>query len=105
MILLIGGKKIPLAELSPKNIMEDLVEGKLNELMRAANMCCCERCRADVKALALNNLPPRYVVSVGGDVYSHFQALNMQSQVNITTAIVAAIRVVRDSPHHGEQYA
>jgi competence protein ComFB len=92
-------------KLAPKNIMEDLVEGKLSDLMRSANMCCCERCRADVKALALNKLPPRYVVSVGGDVYSHFQALNVQNQINITAAIAAAIRIVRLSPHHDEQYA
>jgi competence protein ComFB len=90
---------------TPKNIMEDLVEVKLNEMLPKAGMCCCDRCRADVKALALNNLPPRYVVSVGGDIYSHFQALNVQNQVNITTAVAAAIRIVRDSPHHGEQYA
>lgn len=88
----------------PKNIMEDLVECKLNELMHSASMCCCERCRADVMALALNKLPPRYVVSVGGDVYSHFQAMSVQTQVNITTAIVSAIRIVRESPHHDEQY-
>jgi len=94
-----------MAKLSPKNIMEDLVDGKLNELMRSANMCCCDRCRADVKAFALNMLPPRYVVSVGGDVYSHFEAMNMQSQINIMTAIVSAIRVVRENPHHGEQFA
>ena len=90
---------------TPKNIMEDLVECKLNELMRCSGMCSCERCRADVKALALNKLPPRYVVSVNGDVYSHFEAMNVQTQVNITAAVASAIRVVRESPHHGEQYA
>ena len=88
----------------PKNIMEDLVECKLNELIRASNMCGCERCRADVQALALNKLPPKYVVSVSGDVYSHFQAMNVQTQVNITTAIVNAIRIVQQSPHHDHQY-
>jgi len=94
-----------MANIVPKNIMEDLVEWKLNELLRSAAMCCCERCRADVKALALNKLPPRYVVSVSGDVYSHFDAMNVQTQVNITAAIAAAIRIVRESPHHSEQYA
>jgi competence protein ComFB len=94
-----------MVNIKPKNIMEDLVECKLNELMRCAGMCCCERCRADVKALALNKLPPRYVVSVGGDIYSHFEAMNVQIQVNITAAVASAIRVVRESPHHGEQYA
>jgi len=89
----------------PKNIMEDLVENRLGDLMRSADMCCCERCRADVKALALNKLPPRYAVSAGGEVYSHFQELCTQSQVNITAAIMAAIQVVRQNPHHGKEYA
>jgi len=84
--------------------MEDLVENKLDELMRAANMCCCERCRADVKALALNKLLPRYVVSVGGEVYSRFEELSTQNQANITAAIMAAIRVVRQNPHHDAKY-
>ncbi len=94
-----------MANFVPKNIMEDLVEFKLGDLIRCSGMCCCERCRADVKALALNKLPPRYVVSVGGDVYSHFAAMNVQTQVNITSAVAAAIRVVRKNPHHGEEYA
>ncbi|MGI5918365.1 MAG: late competence development ComFB family protein [Christensenellales bacterium] len=66
-------------KITPRNIMEDLVENKLGELMRSADMCCCERCRADTKALALNKLPPRYVVSVGGEVYAHFQELSTQN--------------------------
>ena len=94
-----------MTNMTPKNIMEDLVEWKLSELMRSAGMCSCERCRADVKALALNNLPPRYVVSVSGDVYSHFDAMNVQMQVNITAAVASAIRIVRNSPHHGAEYA
>jgi competence protein ComFB len=94
-----------MAKFIPKNIMEDLVDVKLNVLIQSAGMCCCERCRADVKALALNNLPPRYVVSVGGNIHSHFQAMNVQIQVNITAAVARAIRIVRNSPHHGEQYA
>ena len=89
----------------PKNSMEDLVENRLGDLMRSADMCCCERCRADTKALALNKLPPRYVVSVGGEVYSRFQELSTQNQVNITAAIMAAIRVVRQHPHHDAKYA
>jgi competence protein ComFB len=92
-------------KIAPKNIMEDLVEVKLDELMRSAGMCCCERCHADVKALALNKLPPRYVVSTAGEVYSHFQELAAQNQINITTAIVAAIRTVHLNPHHGKKYA
>ena len=92
-------------KIAPKNIMEDLVEDKLGEMMRSADMCCCERCRADVKALALNKLPPRYVVSVCGEVYSRFKELSTQNQVNITAAVSAAIRVVHQYPHHDAKYA
>ena len=27
------------------------------------DLCDCERCRQDIMALALNNLPPHYIVS------------------------------------------
>ena len=93
------------SKIVPRNIMEDLVENRLGDLMRSAGMCCCERCRADVKALALNKLPPRYAVSAGGEVYSHFQELCAQGQVNITAAIMADIQVVHQNPHHGKEYA
>jgi competence protein ComFB len=88
----------------PKNVMEDLVDCKLDEMMHAAKMCCCERCRADVLALVLNKLPSRYVVSVSGDVYTRFQALDTQMQADITAAIISAIEVVRQLPHHDEVY-
>ncbi len=85
---------------TPKNILEDLVTYKLDELMQAADMCSCDRCRADVLAFALNKLPSRYVSSNNGDIYARFQSLDFQMQANITTAILNAIEVVKKTPHH-----
>ena len=45
-----------------KNYMEDAVEATLDEILEWKDTCRCERCRSDVKALALNHLPPKYVV-------------------------------------------
>lgn len=85
-----------------KNIMEDLVDGKLDELMHSTGNCCCERCRTDVRTLALNMLPPKYATSVSGIVYIHFQSLDPQMQIDIITAILNAIHVVHAHPRHDE---
>ncbi len=85
--------------------MEDVVASKVDELMLEANVCCCNRCKADVLALTLNNLPPRYVVCICGDIYTRFDATKIQSQADITGKILWAISVVQDLPHHDEATA
>lgn len=83
-----------------KNIMEELVEKRVDELMGMVDMCRCAQCCADVRALALNNLPPRYVVNKKGDVFTRFRAQTNQGQVEIAGAIIRAIEVVRLNPRH-----
>lgn len=84
------------------NMMEQMVEYKLPELMKASKMCTCERCRADVLALVLNELPPRYVVTRVGEAMTRFDLLNTQAQTNITTAIMLAVKKVSQNPRHDE---
>lgn len=87
-----------------KNVMEDLVDDRLDELMEFAGVCCCERCRADVRTLSLNSLPAKYVISTSGDVYVRFQSLEPQMQVDLTTTIMNAIEIVRANPRHDKYY-
>lgn len=82
------------------NLMEKLVDSKLDELMQEADVCCCERCRTDALALSLNNLPPKYIVSVGGDIYARYEAMKAQCQADITATILNAIAVVDKYPRH-----
>ena len=84
----------------PKNVLEELVSYKLDELIKITYCCNCDRCRADVLAMALNKLPSRYVVSSSGDIYTRFQALSPQMQANITTVLINAIEVVKKAPRH-----
>jgi competence protein ComFB len=84
----------------PKNIIEDLITYKLDELIEETDVCKCERCRTDIIAIALNKLPSRYVNSSGGDIMARMQALDDQMQANITTAILKAIEMVKKKPHH-----
>ncbi len=84
----------------PKNILEDLIIYKLDELIEATDVCKCDRCRSDIIAIALNKLPSRYVSSSGGDIMARMQAMDDQMQANITTAILKAIEQVKKKPHH-----
>ena len=83
-----------------KNVSEDLIEMYLDKCIEEADMCDCARCRADVKAYALNRFPSHYVVTNMGDMMVRTQILSNQSQVDIITAIMRGIRIVKDNPRH-----
>ena len=85
---------------NPVNLMEALVESKLDELMQQEDMCCCEQCRMDVMALSLNNLPAKYTSSLSGDIFTRFNAMSTQFQADITGAVLKAIAAVRSNPRH-----
>jgi len=82
------------------NLMESTVKELINDLIAKENMCTCEQCRLDVAALALNNLPPRYVVSPKGASYARADLLELQKYVDVIGAITKAIRLVKEHPRH-----
>ena len=84
-----------------KNYMEDLVWGQLDGILkRHRAICTCERCRYDIAALALNFLPPRYVVSDEGETFTKVKALEQQFMIDIVSAITNAAIIVSKKPHH-----
>ena len=84
----------------PKNLLEDIIDYKLDEMMETANICKCDYCRADVWAYALNNMEPKYVVSLEGDVHTRYAILSDQIKSDVAFAIVKAIGIVANNPHH-----
>ncbi len=83
-----------------KNYMEDVVDQTLDEIMEWKESCGCDRCRNDIKALALNHLPPKYVVTDMGYVYSKVNQLATQFRTDITVAVTNAMKVVSKNPRH-----
>jgi competence protein ComFB len=84
-----------------KNYMEDLVWQKIDEVLaEQPDMCRCEQCRYDVASLALNSLPPRYVVTATGETYTRIKALEMQFIIDIISAISRAAIIVQAKPRH-----
>ena len=50
-------------ELVLVNLVEQLVADRLDAVFEKFNCCRCDKCRRDVAALALNTIPPQYVVA------------------------------------------
>lgn len=82
------------------NVMERVVEERLDEMLKSYDCCKCERCRADIVALALNNLPPRYVVTDEGELFAKIQYTQKRYELEVVKQIAAAINMVKESPHH-----
>ena len=99
----VAAERIGLAmqkEILSINMMEQVVDLKLLELMKNAGMCTCGRCRADVRSIALNSLPPRYVATLAGEAMTQFELLTSQMQALVITEILMAIDKVSRNPRH-----
>lgn len=83
-----------------KNMMEDFVLRKYEEMKDHLDCCSCESCRLDVLSYALNRLPPKYVVSREGELYSKNASYELQYKADIIAALTQAANVVRQYPRH-----
>ncbi|HHV72552.1 MAG TPA: late competence development ComFB family protein [Clostridia bacterium] len=84
-----------------KNCMEDLVFNCIVDVLsKYPEFCSCDKCRADVAALALNNLPPKYIATYEGEVYAKIPTLQQQFGTDILCAVVKAMEIVQKSPRH-----
>lgn len=84
-----------------KNHTESVVQHVLKEYMQKFKLPCdCERCQADIKALALNQLPSRYYVSLRGEILTHLESDSLPDKTRVLSAIVLAVKQVADTPSH-----
>jgi competence protein ComFB len=83
-----------------KNYMEEIVFGQMKEVLADINMCTCEKCLLDIAAIALNDLPPKYVVTEKGELYSKINTLRQQFEVDVVSAITKAAVLVKRRTRH-----
>lgn len=83
-----------------KNILEIVVEQKFDDLIKNGNFCKCQRCREDVLAIVLNNLPPRYVSTDAGELFARASMLSQNSEREIVCELAKAMKLVGDKPRH-----
>ncbi len=83
-----------------KNVMEDYVVQKVDEVWDSLDCCKCGRCREDVISCALNRLAPRYVNTEKGKTYVKVNTMSSQFEIDILTAIYEGAAIVKLHPHH-----
>lgn len=85
------------------NLMEEVVNNKIKKFMKKeVEMCLCEKCRLDIAAIALNNLPPNYIVTVKGKLFERVNQMNYQFDADVTKEVVKAMQIVANAPKHEE---
>lgn len=84
-----------------ENYMEIAVDHILPHILRAfPDICLCEHCMLDIKAIALNQLKPHYIVSEMGELYSRLDEQKTQYEADVMKALVEAILLVKAKPRH-----
>ena len=83
-----------------RNIMEEIVYEKMDNIIDSLGCCTCEKCRADIAAYVLNHVTPRYVASEKGELFSKLQELNQNNNTDIVMKIVSAAEIIKESPRH-----
>lgn len=85
-----------------KNMMETLVLERLDEIIEDLNCCKCEKCRMDIASCALNRLPPKYVATYEGEVYSKLDTISVQYDADLLNALYQSAQIVSENPRHGK---
>lgn len=80
--------------------MEKVVEDRLEEMLKTENCCQCDRCIEDMKAIALNKLPAKYVSTHNGELFTKLDSTLRQKVVDINVAVSNAIACVSKNPTH-----
>ena len=86
-----------------RNVMESLVASTLDEVLsRSPEICSCDRCRLDMLAFALNNLPPRYIVEDPEGIHAHLEAITAPFRGDVHYNVGRAVQMVSTRPHHAQ---
>lgn len=83
-----------------KNLTENIVLKKIDDLIDTLHCCKCEQCRLDIASYALNRLPAKYIATTQGELLSKLHALETQFDTTVTTVIVQGSMLVNMYPRH-----
>lgn len=82
--------------------MEEAVDHLLPIVLKDYdNICKCEKCIEDIKAMTLNRMKPLYSVTDKGSMYLKLgEELEIQFKTDIMMQIVKCIEIVSKNPKH-----
>lgn len=82
------------------NTVQELTNDKADKYIRLFGLCSCKRCRNDVLAIALNHLPPQYVVMSRSEFQLRYDMYSNRYDGEITSQLLRACQEVMDHPRH-----
>ncbi len=82
------------------NIMELLVDERLERYVRMFGLCTCPRCMADARALALTRLPAKYVVLDAPAATPMTSLYRARYESMVVAQVIQACKIVMESPRH-----
>ena len=82
------------------NVMETLVDMFALEYMEKFKICTCDRCLADVKALALTKLSGKYVVVDRNAQQAMINFYEKKFKSDIIVELTKACITINENPHH-----
>lgn len=82
------------------NVIEEFVSQKARETIKELGACDCKTCYLNVCAIALNNLPPKYVTTTRGALLSRITATEIGNSSAILIEVTKAVIQVKENPHH-----
>ena len=78
------------------NLAELAVKERLNEALNRFKCCECDRCIKDIMAIAVDALPPKYVVRSEQDIAVELR----KYEGDVVGALVNAVLKVKNNPRH-----
>ncbi|HOU35776.1 MAG TPA: late competence development ComFB family protein [Candidatus Omnitrophota bacterium] len=84
-----------------QNYMEDVVQDELEMLLSERDdICKCQKCKYDIMVMALNRLPPQYVITNRGRLYTKLTEQETQFKADVVKELTKAILKVSRNPQH-----
>lgn len=83
-----------------KNYMEICVNNYIDDIIKEKDGCGCEICKADIKAITLNALPVKYVVSEDEIEEYKLDMVKFKYEDDIKERLEKAVDMVKSNPRH-----
>ena len=87
-----------MSDLVLRNYTEEMVRSYVDSRLPKEDICDCERCKLDIIAYMLNNLPASYGITHRGYLFDKLKESDFQNRVTISDVFYKAVIAVRERP-------
>jgi len=87
-----------MAEFELRNYTEEMVRAYVDQYLPKEEICDCNRCKLDVIAYMLNNLPASYGITHRGYLFEKIKESDFQNRATITDIFYRAVMAVKERP-------